>query len=288
MPITRTHPLGYLADVHRVPGDLTDGLHDVLDRGSCPGSHVENLQSGVTLRRGHQAGGGVSDEDQIALGPQVPEFDGLSRAQRLHYLRQHMRIGLPGPVGVEQAGHHRAQPGPVGMEPAHDLLAHPLRNAIDLVGPGRRRLGPRLVAEPVDRAAGGEHERRERCAAHRPDHRVQAENVDVQSLLGMGVAVGDEVQRRHVEDGVRGEVLDRAEVLGAPDVTLDHGQAAGRAFAAQVFALTHPEVIYDQHVGTGIQERVHKVGADEAGPACDKNTIHLSWPFVCLACCPAK
>jgi hypothetical protein len=77
-----------------------------------------------------------------------------------------------------------------------------------------------------------------------------------------------------VEDGVRGEVRDRAEVLGAPDVTLDHGQAAGCARAAQVLAPAHPEVIYNQDVGAGIQQRVHKVGADETGPACDKNAIH--------------
>jgi hypothetical protein len=128
------------------------------------------------------------------------------------------------------------------------------------------------VCLAVDRAAGRAVDEapyaRSACGLEhvdRPDH------VDARVGRGVGHGLAHVDLRAEMEDHLRLRLLDDV-AHGGPiaEVGLDQPGAA-RLRALQVVTLTGGEVVDHGHLVRALEQRIHDVGANEAGAACNES-----------------
>src|SRR5205085_4699532 len=115
-----------------------------------------------------------------------------------------------------------------------------------------------------------------RCSVQRAEHALKTQHVYIERFGRMRGAIWNEVQRRHVKNGVRAEFLDASEIVGASDVPFDDAKRPVGAGARGFQMCTPPEseVVDHKDLSARVKQAPDEMRADKSSPTGDQNTLH--------------
>jgi hypothetical protein len=134
--------------------------------------------------------------------------------------------------------------------------------------------GRQVAARAVDGRGGGEDDAAHALVTRGEQHVERAFDVDRAGGEGILHGARDRAERAEVVDDLDAAHR-RVNALVRPQLSFDHLGVAG-----QVGAITRREVVQHAHVVPALDQRVHEVRADEAGPACDEGFHVRHFPRV--------